>query len=53
MRQHIINIQKVYKGHKYRQAFRINLKIIQKYNKPNILNKIIFIQQFWKNYLIN
>ena len=53
LQQHIINIQKIYRGYKYRKTFRKYIKKLQRYNKPNILNKIIFIQNYWKNYLMN
>ena len=47
----IIKIQKTYKGHKYRKYFIKYLSNLKKYNKPQILKKIILIQKKWKNYL--
>ena len=49
----IIIIQKNFRGYKFRKNFFIYLNMLKRYNNPNILRKIIFIQKYWKNYLMN
>ena len=51
LKNYIINIQKIYRGFKYRKDFLEYLTKLEEYNKPNILSKIILIQKYWKKYL--
>ena len=49
----IILIQAIFRGYIFRKTFLKFLYKLQKYGKYEYLNKIIFIQRFWKNYLSN
>ena len=53
IKKFIIIIQKSYRGYKFRKIFTNNSFIAKNSRNPNILNKIIYIQKFWKNYLMN
>ena len=53
LKEKIINIQKIYRGYIFRKKFFQILCILQKYSNYEYLDKIIFIQRFWKNYLMN
>ena len=49
----IILIQATFRGYIFRKNFLQLLYKLQKFSKCEYLNKIIFIQKFWKNYLTN
>ena len=49
----ISRIQAIFRGYIFRKSFLKFLYKLQKFSKYEFLNKIIFIQKFWKNYLSN
>ena len=49
----IILIQKTFKGYLFRKKFKQFWNELNRFCKPNILDKIILLQKFWKNYITN
>ena len=53
IKSRICRIQAIFRGYIFRKSFLKFLYSLQKFSKYEYLNKIIFIQKFWKNYLSN
>ena len=53
LKKKIINIQKMFRSYIFRKKFLQILCLLQKFSSYEYLNKIIFIQRYWKNYLMN
>ena len=53
LKKKIIRMQKMFRGYIFRKKFYQILCLLQKFSNYEYLDKIIFIQRFWKNYLMN
>ena len=53
LKKKIIQIQKYFRGYIYRKRFLQFLYQLNKLIQPENIHKIIIIQKFWKNYLMN
>ena len=52
VKKKIINIQRIFRGYIFRKNFVDFLIRLQKFSRGEYLEKIIYIQKFWKNYLM-
>ena len=53
LKKKIIKVQKNFRGYIFRKKFLQILCVLQKFSNYEYLDKIILIQRYWKNYLMN